>query len=375
MTGTRAEYGLLRGTMKRIKHSRNPSMDLRLIVTGTHISGEFGHTADEIIRDGFKIDSTVRILSKDDSGLGMARSLGKAVDGLAGSLAKLSPDILVILGDRLEVLAAALAATYMNIPIAHIHGGDVSGSVDQPVRYATSKLAHLHLVATPQAAARLKAIGEDERRIFVTGAPGLDEVTEKSYTDGSELARKYGLDLQKPLLILVQHPVVTEEKDAEWQITQTLMAIEEQKIQTVIIFPNADAGGRSMIRVIKQHCKKHQGFLKAVPSVPRQDFLGLMAIASAMVGNSSSGIIEAASFRLPVVNIGTRQLGRERADNVIDVPYDKDSIFQAIRKALGDEQFLEKVSGAENPYGDGRAAKRIVEILQQVDMTELWPKK
>lgn len=372
MTGTRAEYGLLKKIMDEIKGDR--SLQLQTIATGTHISRDFGYTLNEIRRDGFKIDAKLQILSNNDSGLGMARSLGKAVSKIATSLAKLRPDILVVLGDRLEVLAAALAATYLNIPIAHIHGGDVSGSIDQPVRYAISKLSNIHFVATLKSAGRLKMIGEDEKRIFVVGAPGLDEIAEKSYATASTLEKKYGIDTKRPLLILLQHPVVTEEKQAAWQITQTLKAIEELQIQTIVVYPNADAGGRAMIRIMKQHRSKYK-FLKTVPSVPRSDFLGLMSVADVMIGNSSSAIIESSSFKLPVVNIGTRQLGRERADNVIDADYDQREIMQAIKKALEDKQFLRQVSMAKNPYGCGRSSEAIVRVLQRIDLKEIWPKR
>lgn len=372
MTGTRAEYGLLKKTMKEIKGNR--SLQLQVIATGTHISRDFGYTLNEILKDGFKVDAKLQILSDNDSGLGMAQSLGKAVSKIAASLVKLRPDIILVLGDRLEVLAAALAATYLNIPIAHIHGGDVSGSVDQPVRYAISKLSHIHFVATLQSAARLKMMGEDEKRIFVVGAPGLDEIAEKSYATAGALEEKYGIDTKKPLVILLQHPVVTEEKQAAWQITQTLKAVEELKIQTIVIYPNADAGGRAMIQVIKQHTSKHK-FLKTVLNVPRSDFLGLMSVADAMIGNSSSAIIESSSFKLPVVNIGTRQLGRERADNVIDVGYNQKEIMQAIKKALEDKQFLRQVSMAKNPYGDGHSSEAIVRVLQRIDLNDVWPKR
>lgn len=372
MTGTRAEYGLLRGVMKRIR--ANKSMKLQVIVTGTHVSHHFGHTKDEILRDGFKIDSVIRMLSEDDSGLGMAVSLGKSIKELAIHLSKLRPDILIVLGDRFEVLAAALAATYLNIPVAHLHGGDVSGSVDQPVRHATSKLSHMHFAASAQAALQLKKIGEDDERIFIVGAPGLDEILEKDYTAPKDLERKYDIDASKPLLILLQHPVVTEEKESVWQMIQSLEAVKDLGIQTVVIYPNADAGGRGMIVEIKKYCKKHR-FLKPIPSMPRSDFLGLMSIADTMVGNSSSGIIEAPSFRLPVINIGTRQLGRHRAGYILDVGHDAQRIQQAIRKAMQGSPSLGNAGETESPYGDGRSSERIVRILQDIDLNKFWPKR
>ncbi|MGH9879056.1 MAG: UDP-N-acetylglucosamine 2-epimerase, partial [Nitrososphaerales archaeon] len=223
LTGTRAEYGLLKGVMKRINEDR--SLALSIIVTGTHLSRDFGYTVDEIVGDGFKIDSKIDILSKDDSGLGMALFLSRAVKEIAADLMRIRPDVLLVLGDRPEVLAAALAATYLNVPVAHVHGGDVSGSVDHPVRYAISKLCHIHFVATRQAALRLRKIGEEQRRIFVSGAPGLDEIIQGSYTAAEDLERKYRIDIKKPLLLLLQHPVVTEQREAAHQMIQTLGAV------------------------------------------------------------------------------------------------------------------------------------------------------
>jgi UDP-N-acetylglucosamine 2-epimerase (non-hydrolysing)/GDP/UDP-N,N'-diacetylbacillosamine 2-epimerase (hydrolysing) len=372
MTGTRAEYGLLRGVMRRIQASE--SMKLQVIVTGTHVSRKFGHTMDEILKDGFKIDSVVRMPSQEDSGLGMAMSLGKSIKELAFSLSKLHPDILVVLGDRFEVLAAALAATYLNIPVAHLHGGDVSGSVDQPVRYATSKLCHIHFVASAQSATQLRKIGEDKRRIFIVGAPGLDEILEKRFTASEVLERKYHIDASKALLILVQHPVVTEMDKAADQLIQTLRAVKAIGIQTVMIYPNADAGGMGMIAEIKKFCRKNR-FLKPVKNMPRADFLGLMNIAAAMVGNSSSAIIEAPSFGLPVVNIGTRQLGRQKAGYVLDVDHDARKIRLAIEHVLRANHSHLQRARTKSPYGKGRSSERIVRILRGIDLNKFWPKR
>lgn len=367
MTGTRAEYGLLHGIMRRINENRD--LSLQVVVTGTHVSHDFGYTIREILRDGFRVDERISIISSDDSGLGMAVSLGKAVADIAHTLSRLRPDVLLVLGDRLEVLAAAIGATYLNIPIAHIHGGDVSGSVDQPVRYAISKLSHIHFVATSESAARLKKIGEKENRMFIVGAPGVDQIVEKSYATPGEIRRKYGIDASKPFLVLLQHPVVTEENRSAWQIAQTLKALGKIRIQTLVIYPNADAGGRAMIKEIRKYCSTYE-FLKSVQSVSRRDFLGILSIASAIVGNSSSAIIEAPSFKLPAVNIGTRQAGRQKARNVLDVNYNTKDIQRAIVRSL--KLDLGKL---RNPYGDGHASDRIVKTLQQIHLDRFWPKR
>ncbi len=372
MTGTRAEYGLLKGIMKRIHEDR--CLALSTIVTGTHLSRDFGYTVDEIARDGFNIASKLDILSGDDSGLGMALFISRAVNRIAASLAKIRPDILLVLGDRPEVLAAALAATYLNVPIAHVHGGDVSGSVDHPVRYAISKLCHIHFVATPKAASRLRHIGEEKKRIFVVGAPGLDDIIQGSYTAAKDLERKYEIDSRKPLLLLVQHPVVTERRDAAHQMIQTLEALKTLGFQTLIIYPNSDAGGRAMIKEIIKYSRKYS-FLKPVPSIPRRDYLGIMSAADVIVGNSSSAIIEAPSFGLPAVNIGSRQLGRERARDVLDVGHDKKSIARAVRSVLANSRFHMGIAGTRHPYGNGRASKRIARHLRNINLGRYWPKR
>jgi UDP-hydrolysing UDP-N-acetyl-D-glucosamine 2-epimerase len=266
------------------------------------------------------------------------------------------------------MLVGAVAATYMSIPIAHIHGGEISGNVDEPVRHAITKLAHIHFAATEDSAERIRRMGEEPWRIHVVGAPGLDLILSGKAPQLKEIASKYGLDLSKPLLLVVQHPVVTEADEAASQIRQTLEAVKELKHQTILIYPNADAGGRRMIEVIRGYEKCR--FLKTFRSVPHEDYLGLLRLASVMVGNSSSGIIEAPSFGLPVVNIGTRQTGRQRAGNIIDVGYDTEEIIEAINKALHDQYFREKVGQCKNPYGDGKAGERIVRILSEVKLNK-----
>jgi len=309
----------------------------------------------------------VEMLHKKDTGAAMAKSIGKCVHKMAGTLERRRPDILLLLGDRAEMLAGATAASYMGIAIAHLHGGEVSGGVDEPVRHAISKLAHVHFPATENSAKRLIKMGEDPLRIFIVGAPSLDTILNEKLPKQSKLAKKYGLDLSKPILLVLQHSIVTEADDAAAQIKETLNAIVGLKQQTILIYPNADAGGRRMIRVIKKYEK--YPFLKSFRSIPYTDYLGLMRMASVLIGNSSSGIIEAPSFHLPVVNIGTRQKGRERSTNVIDVGYDRREIVKAVKKALHDGKFRAKVNKCKNPYGDGNASQRIVKVLSKIEIT------
>jgi len=372
MTGTRAEYGNLKPLLKAI--NKHPRLDLALIVTAMHLSKEFGYTIKEIRKDGFRVDTKVEMLHAEDTGAAMAESIGKCVIRMVGVLEQIKPDILLLLGDRAEMLAGAVAAAYMGIPIAHLHGGDVSSSVDESVRHAITKLAHIHFPATRGSANRIIKMGEDPSRIFVVGALTMDTILNEKLPKRAELSKKYGFDLSKPILLVLQHPIVTEADEAAGQMKETLDAIVELKHQTILIYPNADAGGRRMIKVIKKYEK--YPFIESFKSIPYADYLGLMRVASVMVGNSSSGIIEAPAFRLPVVNIGTRQKGRERSTNVIDVGYNRREIVKAVKKALHDRKFRAKVKKCKNPYGDGKASQRIVKELSKIKITpELLQKR
>ena len=362
ITGTRAEYGILKPVLNAIKE--HPNLELSLIVIGMHLLEESGCTIKDIEKDGFKIEAKIEGLYNEDSGACMAKSVGQGIIKLSEVLDKIKPDILLLLGDRGEMLAGAVAAIYMNIPLAHIHGGEVSGNVDESIRHAITKLAHIHFCATKESAERIIKMGEKPSNVFVIGAPGLDTILNTNLVEPSELAKKYNLDLSKPLLLVMQHPVTVEVEDASHQIRETLEAIYDLKYQTILIYPNADAGGRKMIEVIKEYEK--YSFIKTFKSISHQDYISLMKIASVMIGNSSSGIIEAPSLGLSVVNIGSRQKGRQRAENVIDVDYNKEKIKDAIKKALYDEKFKKKARSCRNPYGNGRASLRIVEILNKI---------
>lgn len=365
VTGTRAEYGLLSPVLKAIE--RHPELELCLIVAGMHLSPEFGYTAREIERDGFKIDVRIDTLLSSDTGAAMAKSLGIALLGITQAFEKRLPDIILVLGDRGEALAAAIAGTHMNIPVAHIHGGEVTkGMVDESIRHSITKFAHIHFPATKQSAERIIKLGEEEDRIHVVGAPALDIILNEELVSPEVLAEEFHLDLKKPIIMLAQHPVTTQAHQAAEQMTETVEALIEMKQQTIIIYPNADAGGRSMVEVIKKYEKLP--FIQTYRSLPYKVFLSLMRIATVMVGNSSSGIIESASFGLPIVNIGIRQEGRQRADNIIDVPHERKEIAMAVKKAIEDEEFRAKAKGCENPYGDGKTGRRIAHILSRIEI-------
>jgi len=293
----------------------------------------------------------------------MANFVGKFIQLLTDKVKKIKPDIILLLGDRAEMLAGAIVGTYLTIPVAHIHGGDISSTVDEIVRHAITKLAHIHFPATEKSAERIIKMGEESWRVHVVGAPGLDLIVNEKLLSKEEICKNLSLDPKKPIFLVIQHPVTMEIEQAEKQMRETMEAITHLKQQTVVVYPNADAGGRKMVEVIKEYEK--YPFIKLFKNIPHKEYLSLMKYAAVMIGNSSSGIVEAPSFKLPVVNIGTRQEGRERANNIIDADYDKEEIKKAIKKALSPE-FKEKVKKCKNPYGDGKTGERVANILDKI---------
>lgn len=361
VTGTRAEYGLMRHILKEI----SKKFDLSLIVTGMHLCPEFGYTINEIEKDGFKIDKKVDMLLASDTGGAMAKSFGLAVIGITQALEDIKPDMLLIIGDRGEALAAAIAGAHLNIPIAHIHGGDQGDDgahIDDPIRHSITKFAHIHLAATKLSAERIIKMGEEPWRVHVVGAPGLDEIFSEELYSEEYIEKKHHLDIDKTLILVVQHPTLTQIDMAADQVRETLEALKEIREQNILIYPNSDAGGRKMIKVIQEYEK--YDFLQTYKSLHRKDYLSLMKYASVMVGNSSSGTIEAPTFKLPVVNIGIRESSREHAGNKIFVKPNRNEIRQAIKKALFDENFKRLVRNCKSPYGDGNASEKIVKILK-----------
>ncbi len=360
ITGTRADYGIYYPILKKIKASGK--LGLYIVATSMHLMKEFGYTAKQIEKDGFKIYEKVDVSYSKDTGAAMAFSAGRAVSAFSRTFSRLKPDIVLVLGDRAEMLSAAIAANYMNIPVAHIHGGELSGHVDGVVRHAITKLSHIHFPATKKAKEVIRKLGEETSRVFVCGAPALDRILAGHATGEKILEKKYKIKKNKPFVLVVQHPVNSESEDAAGQIKTTLDAVAAFGSSAIVIYPNADAGGRKMIKVIEQYVMRYDRF-RAYKSIPHEDYLGLMKAASVLVGNSSSGIIEAPSFKLPAVNIGRRQDRREQSSNVINVPSDVKKIKEALKAAVLDRSFRAKVKKNRNPYGDGHASDRIVKVL------------
>lgn len=367
VTGTRAEYGILFSVLKAIESK--PGLELSLVVAGMHLSHEFGYTVSEAEQDGFKINARVDMLPEADTLSAMAKSIGMGITKMAQVWEQLKPDIILVLGDRVEPLAATIAGTYMNIPVAHIHGGDSPrGGLDEYARHAITKLSHIHFPATPKSAERIIKMGEDEWRVHMVGSPALDVIMNEELLPRKALCEKLGMNLPQPLVLLVQHPVTTQVDEAPSQMKETLEAIVEMGHNTLVIYPNSDAGGRKMIETIKEYENRYH-FINSLKSLPRKEYLSLVKAASVLIGNSSSGIIDAPSFGLPAVNVGNRQEGRERGDNVIDVGHDRLEIIEATKKSLNDKEFLKQVKRSKNPYGDGKASERIAEILSTVEIT------
>jgi UDP-hydrolysing UDP-N-acetyl-D-glucosamine 2-epimerase len=327
---------------------------------------EFGMTLDEIKKDGFYYH-IVNVHYVDDTKESMALFIGEFIQHLTPLIRTIKPDIILILGDRGEMLAGAIVGAYLSIPVAHIHGGEVTSTVDDLVRHAITKLSHIHFPATEESAKRIIRMGEDPSRVFIVGAPGLNQILHEPFIEIEDLEKKYHLDFSKNVLLVVQHPVTLEVNQASEQMRETLEAIASLQYQTVIIYPNADAGGRAMINVIKEY--EHLPFIQTFKNIPYKDFLSLMRYSSVLIGNSSSGIIEAPSIGIPVINIGSRQQGRERSNNIIDVDYNRDSIISAINYILNNESFKNNLKLITNPYDHGNTGKKIIQILSEITIT------
>lgn len=366
ITGTRADYGLMREVLFSIRDSKD--LKLTIIATGMHLMKEFGESIKLIREDGFDIQ-IVDARYDNDSRNSMAFFFGNFSLGLARTLERIKPDIVLVLGDRAEMLSAASVATYLGIPSAHIHGGEVTSTVDESARHAITKLANIHFPATEDAARRIGKLGERKENIFVVGAPGLDNITENTLKK-EDLEKRLGIKFSDKTAIVLQHPVSSESESSREHMKETIDAIKELDIQTVIIYPNADCGGREMIKEIESIDHREFSKIKAFRNLKHNEFLSLMKYSSVLVGNSSAGMIESSSFRIPVVNIGTRQSGRLRGKNVIDTGYDRKEIMKAIKKSLTDKKYLEKIKASKNPYGDGRCSEKITRILSEITLDD-----
>ena len=364
-TGTRAEYGILRPVLKKIHESKK--LDLLLVVTGTHNSKKYGMTINEIKKDGFKIYKILRILPKSDKSYSITYSLAETITAFSKIFKKSKPDINVIIGDRDEMLGSAIAAYHMNIPNAHIHGGDRSGGLDEYNRHAITKMSNIHFAATKESLSRILKLGENPKYVFQTGSTSVDEIKNKRITKKRDLEKSFDLKFNDNNVVLfAYHPVTTEIKKSVKEVQNILEAIVELNYTCIIISPNSDAGRNRIFSEISKYSKKYK-FLKVFPTVPRSDYLGLLKNSTLLVGNSSSGMIEASYFDIPVINIGNRQKNRERGNNVIDVNgISKKTIHKAFQKAIRIHKNKKKT--LKSPFGDGNASLKIVKKLENLSL-------
>jgi GDP/UDP-N,N'-diacetylbacillosamine 2-epimerase (hydrolysing) len=373
VTGTRADYGLLRWVLDGIQ--RSPELELQVIATGMHLAPEFGLTYREIEADGFMIDRKVEMLLSSDTAVGVAKSMGLAIIGFADAFAALNPDLVLVLGDRYEIFAAVSAAMIARIPIAHLHGGEATeGLIDEPIRHSITKMSHLHFVAAEEYRQRVIQLGEDPERVFLVGGLGIDNILKLPLLDRSALEASLDFKLGKRNLLITFHPVTLEQDTAAAQMGELLAALDAlQDTHLIFTMPNADTGGRVLFEMIEAFVAQ-RSYAKAYTSLGQLRYLSAIVQVDAVVGNSSSGLIEVPSFNKGTINIGDRQRGRLKAASVIDCEPNRASIAQALHR-LYEPRFQADLSNVQNPYGVGGASEAIVRNLEQISLTDLLKKR
>ncbi len=374
VTGTRADYGLLRGLMESV--GQTSGLELQVIVTGMHLAPEFGLTYREIEKDGIRIDARIEMLVSSDTPAGTTKSIGLGVIGFADAFANLNPDIVVVLGDRFEILAAAQAAFIAGICICHISGGEVTeGAVDDTIRHCITKMARYHFVAAEQYRHRVIQLGEQPDSVFNVGDPALDNIERLSLLDRKTLCGKTGLAAEREFFLVTYHPVTTGESDPAQNMQALLDALDEFPDYSLLLSKaNADAGGRIMNAMIDAYAAAHPARVIAVASLGQLNYLSAMKHCAAVVGNSSSGIVEAPAIRVPTVNIGNRQSGRLKADSIIDCAEDKAQIVAALKQAIS-PAFRETAGRTVSLYGNCNATMQILKKLGELDCRKRVPKR
>jgi UDP-hydrolysing UDP-N-acetyl-D-glucosamine 2-epimerase len=367
--GSRANYSSIKSAMRAI--DAHPDLELQLVVGASALLDRYGTVLELIESDGFEPDERVFMLIEGETPATMAKSTGLGLLELPTSFERLQPDVVITVGDRFETMATALAATYMNIPLAHTMGGEVSGNIDESIRHAVTKFAHVHFPACTDAAERLVKLGEDPETIHVVGCPRMDLVSEVLAQNGDNLSQIFQdgvggtFDLERPFVIVSQHPVTTEYGDGERQIALTLEAVQQLGLPAIVLWPNADAGSEDIARGIRKF-REHEddARLHFFKNLPTYDYVKLMEKTAVLVGNSSSAIREGSFIGTPAVNIGSRQQGRQRGSNVADVGYDADEIAAAMRAQVEHGRYEQ-----EPIYGDGHAGERIADILSRREIS------
>jgi UDP-N-acetylglucosamine 2-epimerase (non-hydrolysing)/GDP/UDP-N,N'-diacetylbacillosamine 2-epimerase (hydrolysing) len=383
-TGNRAEYGLQYPIIRAV--DQHPDLEYRLLVSGAHLDSNFGRTLSEIQEDGFRVDAEVKIEMDSDSRIATAQAIGSGVLAVSRALDELRPDVMVVYADRFEGFAAVIAATQMNIPTAHIEGGDLTegGTLDDSVRHAMTKLAHMHFTTNQQASNRILAMGEEPWRVHTVGFPAIDLISEGRFAAPAEIVEKLGLALARSIVLFTQHSVTTEVDQAVMQLAPSVEAmcrLAAEGVQVIMTYPNNDAGGRLIIAGLVALDERKVAGIQVHRSLGRHLYHGVLALARdpavrvVCVGNSSSGIKETPAFGCPTVNIGSRQQGRLRAGNVIDARYDADEIVVAVRKCLNDEAFRDTARTSLNPYYLGGAGIKVAEALAAVQLDQTLLRK
>jgi GDP/UDP-N,N'-diacetylbacillosamine 2-epimerase (hydrolysing) len=363
VTGSRADYGLLRWPMEQIRASAD--LNLQLIVTGTHLCPEFGLTYREIEGDGFRIDRRLEVLLNSDSAVGVAKTMGLALISFADALQQLQPDILLLLGDRFEIFAAAAAALPARVPVAHLHGGEATaGSFDDSIRHCITKMSHLHFVAAEEYRRRVIQLGEDPGNVFLVGGLGVDAIRKVELLDRPALEASLGIRLASKSLLVTFHPATLDDESSVQQMRELLAALDEvNDVQLIFTMPNADTEGRALAALVRQYVTGRAN-ANAFASLGQLRYLSCLRVVDGVVGNSSSALTEAPSFGVGTVNIGDRQGGRLKAASVIDCAPQRSSILAALRRLFSPE-FRATLGGVRNPYGDGGASEKIVAVLRR----------
>lgn len=371
ITSSRADYGLLRWLLHDLR--ADPSFDLQLLVTGTHLAREFGHTIDEIERDGFQVSRRVEMLLSSDTPNAICKSMALGTAGVSDALMQLQPDLVLVLGDRFEILSAVQACLIHNVPVAHIAGGDTTeGATDESIRHAITKMSHVHLVTNALSAQRVLQLGEDPRQVHVVGSPGLDQLRRQTLLGADDLAQALGTPLGQRNLLVTFHPVTLEPGQETAQLQELLAALDAQPEGTRlwVTRPNADSGGRAIAEALDRWAAARGDRVQLHTSLGSLRYLSLMALVDVVVGNSSSGLYETPSLGVPTVNIGDRQRGRLAARSVLHCPPERAAIASAIDQALNLD-----CTGVINPYGDGHSVQRIMKVLRKLPpRTELLKK-
>lgn len=374
VTGTRAEYGVLYWVIKGLSNCKD--IHLQLCVTGMHLSPEFGLTYKQIEDDGFHIDDKIEMLLSSDTSVGISKSIGLGIIGFADVFERLNPDIILVLGDRFEILACVTAAMIAKIPIAHCHGGEATeGLIDEPIRHSITKMSQIHFTSTNEYRNRVIQLGENPKRVFNVGALGIENINKLNLLNRSEFEKSIDFKLNKRNFLITFHPVTLDNNTAENQF-QSLLNVLKKMSETNFIFtkPNADTGGRIIIKMIDEFVRNNNQNSISFISLGQVRYLSSLQFVDIVIGNSSSGLVEVPSFKIPTINIGDRQKGRICADSVINCECNEHDIERSINKALSYE-FKEFIKDKNNPHGKGNSSEMIIDVLKSIDLTDIVKKE